>query len=52
MKNILFLLLLMAGIIVACDEDKLTPSAPQEFYEFPQGDSDYGSGVRGFLREI
>ncbi|WP_018338657.1 hypothetical protein [Butyricimonas synergistica] len=41
MKNILFLLLLMAGIIVACDEDKLTPSEPQEFYEFPQGDSDY-----------
>lgn len=41
MKNILFLLLLMAGVIVACDEDKLTPSAPQEFYEFPQGDSEY-----------
>ena len=41
MKNRLFLLLLMAGVIVACDEDKLTPSAPQEFYEFPQGDSDY-----------
>lgn len=41
MKNILFLLLLMAGVIAACDEDKLTPSAPQEFYEFPQGDADY-----------
>ncbi|MDE7073483.1 MAG: hypothetical protein K2O69_00285, partial [Odoribacter sp.] len=41
MKNRLLLLLLMAGILVACEEDKLNPSEPQEFYEFPQGNADY-----------
>ncbi|MDE7373956.1 MAG: putative zinc-binding metallopeptidase, partial [Odoribacter sp.] len=51
MKNRLLLLLLLAGILAACEEDKLTPSDPQEFYEFPQGNADYDQEFVAFYEK-
>ena len=51
MKSRLLLLLLLAGILAACEEDKLTPSDPQEFYEFPQGNADYDQEFVAFYEK-
>ena len=40
-NNILFILLIFTGLFFACGEKDLTPSEPQTFYEFPQGNADY-----------
>ena len=50
-RLILWCCLFIASLFVACGEDSLTPSAPQEFYDFPQGDADYDQEILAYYEE-
>ena len=51
MKNNIIYLFISLFLFAACGEEELTPSEPQEFYEFPQGDAEYDQEILAFYEE-
>lgn len=48
MKHSLLYFMMAVCLFAACGEDDLKPSAPQQFYEFPQGDADYDQDILAY----
>ena len=48
MKHSLLYFMMAVCLFASCGEDDLKPSAPQQFYEFPQGDADYDQDILAY----